>query len=104
MPAWCQQGVFATIDRPVPARPRVACPPRSPQGTYFTTVDIQPLGYDDGREFCLALPEMAGVVAIPSQVFYTNKHAGKHLVRFAFCKQDSMLDEAVDRLAVLRAS
>jgi N-succinyldiaminopimelate aminotransferase len=43
-------------------------------------------------------------VAIPSQVFYTNKHEGKHLVRFAFCKQDSMLDEAVERLAGLRPS
>jgi N-succinyldiaminopimelate aminotransferase len=76
----------------------------SPRGTYFTTVDIRPLGYDDGREFCLALPELVGLVAIPSQVFYTNKHEGKHLVRFAFCKQDSMLDEAVERLAGLRPS
>jgi len=74
----------------------------SPQGTYFTTVDIRPLGFDDGRPFCLQLPELAGVVAIPSQVFYTNKHEGKHLVRFAFCKQDSMLDEAVARLATLK--
>jgi len=73
----------------------------SPQGTYFTTVDIRPLGYDNGRAFCLALPELAGVVAIPSQVFYTNKHEGQHLVRFAFCKRDEMLDEAVSRLAVL---
>jgi N-succinyldiaminopimelate aminotransferase len=73
----------------------------SPQGTYFSTVDIRPLGYDDGRAFCLALPELAGVVAIPSQVFYTNKHEGKPLVRFAFCKQDAMLDEAVTRLATL---
>ena len=74
----------------------------SPQGTYFTTVDIRPLGHDDGRAFCLALPEMVGVVAIPSQVFYTNKHEGKHLVRFAFCKQDAMLDDAVERLRGLR--
>jgi len=73
----------------------------SPQGTYFTTVDIRPLGHDDGRAFCLALPEMAGVVAIPSQVFYTNKHEGQHLVRFAFCKKDAMLDQAVERLATL---
>ena len=72
-----------------------------PQGTYFTTVDIRPLGYDDGREFCLALPELVGVVAIPSQVFYTNKDEGKHLVRFAFCKKDVMLDEAVTRLGEL---
>ena len=74
----------------------------SPRGTYFTTIDIRPLGYDDGREFCLALPDLVGVVAIPSQVFYTNKQEGKHLVRFAFCKKDAMLDEAVDRLAGLR--
>jgi N-succinyldiaminopimelate aminotransferase len=73
----------------------------NPQGTYFTTVDIRPLGHDDGRAFCLALPELVGVVAIPSQVFYTNKHEGQHLVRFAFCKKDSMLDEAADRLANL---
>jgi N-succinyldiaminopimelate aminotransferase len=73
----------------------------NPQGTYFTTVDIRPLGHDDGRAFCLALPELVGVVAIPSQVFYTNKHEGQHLVRFAFCKKDSMLDEAVDRLGNL---
>lgn len=76
----------------------------SPQGTYFTTVDIRPLGYEDGREFCLALPELVGVVAIPSQVFYTNKHEGAHLVRFAFCKQDAMLDDAVARLARLQDS
>jgi len=72
-----------------------------PQGAYFTTVDIRPLGFDDGRAFCLALPEMVGVVAIPSQVFYTNKREGQHLVRFAFCKKDEMLDDAVGRLARL---
>lgn len=74
----------------------------TPQGTYFTTVDIRPLGFDDGRAFCLALPELAGVVAIPSQVFYTNTERGSHLARFAFCKRDDVLDEAVERLAWLR--
>lgn len=74
-----------------------------PQGTYFTTVDIRPLGFDDGRAFCLALPERVGVVAIPSQVFYTNTDEGAHLVRFAFCKRDEMLDEAVERLALFRS-
>lgn len=69
-----------------------------PQGTYFTTVDIGSVGADDGREFCLALPERVGVVAIPSSVFYTNKHEGRHLVRFAFCKQDEVLDRAIERL------
>ena len=43
---------------------------RVPEGTYFATTDMCALGWDDGLAFCLALPERAGVVAIPSQVFY----------------------------------
>jgi N-succinyldiaminopimelate aminotransferase len=72
-----------------------------PQGTYFVTTDIRPLGYDDGVDFCLALPERAGVVAIPTQVFYDDKEAGKPLVRGAFCKRDEVLDQAVERLGTL---
>jgi N-succinyldiaminopimelate aminotransferase len=70
-----------------------------PQGTYFVTTDIRPLGYTDGMEFCLSLPERAGVVAIPHQVFYDNTEVGKPLVRWAFCKQEAVIDEALDRLA-----
>jgi N-succinyldiaminopimelate aminotransferase len=74
----------------------------SPEATYFATVDVrgaQPDG--DGLAFCRALPERAGVVAIPSGVFYSAEHAGlgRHLVRFAFCKSDDVLGEAVTRLA-----
>ena len=75
-----------------------------PQGTYFATCDISPLGGTDGVDFCLALPDRAGIVAVPSQVFYDNTDAGRHLVRFAFCKKDNVLDEAVERLAVLKAN
>tara|TARA_Y100000310_G_scaffold265896_2_gene277157 strand:+ start:201 stop:1385 length:1185 start_codon:yes stop_codon:yes gene_type:complete len=72
-----------------------------PSGTYFATADIRPLGYEDGVEFCLALPERCGVVAVPSGVFYDDEVAGRHLVRFAFCKQPEVLTEAVERLATL---
>ncbi|MFI5429160.1 pyridoxal phosphate-dependent aminotransferase [Aeromicrobium sp. UC242_57] len=41
-----------------------------PEGTYFATTDIRPLGFSDGIEFCRSLPDVAGVVAIPHQVFY----------------------------------
>jgi len=72
------------------------------QSTYFVTVDIRPLQPDgDGMAFCRALPHRVGVVAIPTEVLYTNKHEGRHLVRFAFCKQLSVLDEAVTRLKKL---
>ena len=39
--------------------------------------------------FCLALPERAGVVAIPTQPFYDDPDAGRQLIRWAFCKQTS---------------
>lgn len=74
-----------------------------PQGTYFVTTDIRPLGFDEGVDFCLRLPERCGVVAIPHEVFYDDKEIGKPLVRWAFCKQDAVLDEAVERLGRLSA-
>ena len=56
------------------------------------------LGWADGREFCLALPERAGVVAIPAQVFYDDVDAGRHLVRWAFCKEAAVIEDGVRRL------
>jgi N-succinyldiaminopimelate aminotransferase len=74
-----------------------------PQGTYFVSADVRSLGFDDGIEFCRSVPERAGVVAIPHAVFYDNVEAGRSLVRFAFCKKDEVLAEAVRRLAALRS-
>ncbi|MFD6292128.1 pyridoxal phosphate-dependent aminotransferase [Streptomyces sp. NPDC060205] len=73
----------------------------TPAGTYFVTTDIRPLGESDGFAFCRALPERAGVVAIPNAVFYDHRDAGAPFVRFAFCKQTSVLEEAVSRLKTL---
>ncbi|MGW7078776.1 pyridoxal phosphate-dependent aminotransferase [Streptomyces sp. NPDC054866] len=72
-----------------------------PQGTYFVTTDIRPLGESDGFAFCRALPERVGVVAIPNAVFYDHREAGAPFVRFAFCKKDEVLAEAVSRLKTL---
>ena len=67
-----------------------------PAGTYFANVL---LGDDrDGAVFCRALPERAGVVAIPTGVFYEDPDAGRSLVRFTFCKRAEVLDEGVRRL------
>ncbi|MFJ9117508.1 pyridoxal phosphate-dependent aminotransferase [Streptomyces sp. NPDC102394] len=70
-------------------------------GTYFVTTDIRPLGESDGFAFCRALPERAGVVAIPNAVFYDHREAGAPFVRFAFCKRAEVLAEAVQRLKTL---
>jgi N-succinyldiaminopimelate aminotransferase len=71
---------------------------RRPEGTYFALTDISSLGWTDGMEFCLALPERAGVVAIPTQPFH-DTDAGDQLVRWAFCKEASVIEEALSRLA-----
>lgn len=73
-----------------------------PQGTYFVTTDVRPLGFDDGVEFCRVLPERHGVVAIPMSAFYDDVEAGRPLVRWAFCKRPEVIDEALARLRGLR--
>ena len=71
-------------------------------GTYFVVTDAVPLGFDDGMELCLQLPELAGVAAVPVSVFHDDRQAARSLVRFAFCKRDDVLLDAVQRLAKLR--
>jgi N-succinyldiaminopimelate aminotransferase len=71
-------------------------------GTYFVVTDVTALGVDDGAEFCWSLPERIGVAAVPVSVFCADPELGRSLVRFAFCKRDDVLKEAVSRLAELR--
>jgi N-succinyldiaminopimelate aminotransferase len=76
-----------------------------PQGTYFVTTDVRRLAAaldaPDGIAFCHALAERAGVVAIPAQVFYDDLDEGRHLVRWAFCKERAVLEEGIARLGRL---
>ncbi|HEY7719462.1 MAG TPA: pyridoxal phosphate-dependent aminotransferase [Pedococcus sp.] len=69
-----------------------------PSGTYFVVADAAPLGAVDGLEFCRRLPSVAGVVGVPVSVFHDDADAARTLVRFAFCKRDEVLADAVDRL------
>ena len=73
-------------------------PTTVPQGTYFATTDVRPLGYADGWAFCRDLPQRAGVVAIPHEVFHDDPDAGRPFVRWAFCKRPEVLVEALMRL------
>lgn len=75
--------------------------PVTPEGTYFITADISHRFPDmDSVEFCRALPHQCGVVAIPGGVLFDPRHSheGKHMVRFAFCKQNDTIHEAARRL------
>jgi N-succinyldiaminopimelate aminotransferase len=72
-------------------------------GTYFIVTDTAPLGVADGAELCWKLPELVGVAAVPVSVFCADPDLGRTLVRFAFCKRDEVLTEAVERLSDLKA-
>ena len=75
------------------------------KGSYFITADFRPLGFTgDDVAFCRHITEQAGVTAIPVSAFYDAPDAPRHYARFAFCKREEVLDEAVARLrAHLRA-
>lgn len=76
-------------------------------GTYYLCADPRPLGFTDSTEFCAELPHRAGVAAIPMSAFCDPARAPgdwNHLVRFAFCKRDDTLDEAIRRLGRLSPS
>jgi len=67
-------------------------------GSYFVTADFAPLGFTgDDVAFCRHITEQARVTAIPVSAFY-EAEAPRHYARFAFCKRDEVLDEAVARL------
>jgi N-succinyldiaminopimelate aminotransferase len=69
------------------------------QGTYFLTADARPLGFDDAVELCKRLPLEAGVVAIPLSAFAAEPiDRLRSLVRFAFCKRQEVLEDAVERI------
>jgi N-succinyldiaminopimelate aminotransferase len=75
-----------------------------PHATYFVITSVEGLGALDGEAFCRELPERCGVVAIPAAAFYDDPRQPRPLVRFAFCKQPEVLEEAVSRLARLQSS
>ncbi|MDQ2669467.1 MAG: aminotransferase class I/II-fold pyridoxal phosphate-dependent enzyme, partial [Gemmatimonadota bacterium] len=73
----------------------------TPSGSYFTVVDAAPLGAADADAFCRALPETAGVVAIPLTAFAVPERRDEYatLVRFAACKRLEVIEQAVERLS-----
>ncbi len=79
------------------------------KGSYFITTDFRPLGFNgDDVAFCRTLTTEAKVTAIPVTAFYADRadsgdegpDAPSHYARFAFCKADHLLDEALERMRV----
>jgi N-succinyldiaminopimelate aminotransferase len=77
--------------------------PTTPQAGYFVVADAAPLGVADADDFCRRLPALAGVVGVPLSAFVRpdNRADTRSFVRFAFCKRDRVLTDAVTRLRSL---
>lgn len=73
-----------------------------PEGTYFMMADHSGFGLGDDVAFVNHLIDEVGVAAIPPSAFYHDKSEAKDLVRFAFCKDEATLREAIERLRRLR--
>jgi len=67
------------------------------EGTYFITASIRDLTNEPDREFCERLTREGGVAAIPLSAFF-GKDSPTDMVRFAFCKKRTVLEEAALRL------
>jgi len=75
-----------------------------PSAGYFVIADAAPLGVTDADELARRLPELVGVVGIPVTALVSREHSEQYasLMRFAFCKKESVLEEAARRLEGLR--
>ncbi len=91
-------GLEAKRDRFARGLARVGFDAVDCHGTYFISGDFRPLGFNgDDVDFCRHITVEAGVTAVPVSAFYQDRPP-RYFARFAFCKQEAVLDDAIDRL------
>jgi N-succinyldiaminopimelate aminotransferase len=79
--------------------------PQNPRGGYFVMADFSAVFEGDDVAFAHWLVEEIGVACIPPTFFYSqpNKHIVAQQARFAFCKNNEVLEAAAERLANFKA-
>src|SRR5262245_30398404 len=75
---------------------------RRPEGAYYIMADFSALSDLPDVEFARWLVMEIGVATVPGSSFYSRPDGGRTIVRFAFCKTEPMLEEAVRRLGAIR--
>ena len=75
---------------------------RPPQGAYYVMADFSGLSDLPDDKFAEWLTIEHGVASVPGSSFYSRPELGRKYVRFAFCKTEDMLQQAVERLQRLR--
>jgi len=69
-----------------------------PEGSYYVLADFSDLSDLPDDEFAVWLTAEHGVASVPGSSFFLDPEDGRRLVRFAFCKTQDLLGEAVERL------
>lgn len=72
-----------------------------PQGAYYILLDIGEYGYESDLAFCEELARKVGVGAVPGSSFF--REPVNHLIRLHFAKQETTLNEALNRLESMKA-
>ena len=94
-PATCRRAATCSARAwPTPAWRR-ACP----EGTYFATTDIATSAGPTGGRSASRCPSAPASSRSPRRCSTTTPEAGRHLVRWAFCKEPDVIGEGVRRLA-----
>lgn len=75
---------------------------RPPEGAYYVMADFSSLSALPDDQFAKWLTAEHGVAPVPGSSFYSKAELGRTQVRFAFCKTEEMLEQAVERLQRLR--
>ncbi len=71
---------------------------RRPEGAYYVMAGFERLSALDDDAFSRFLARECGVAPVPGSSFFSRPEDGAKLVRFAFCKRRSTLEQAADRL------
>jgi len=73
-----------------------------PGGAYFVMADFTPFGFHDDMEFSHYLAREVGVGSVPERAFLSPASPPGTMVRFSFCKERTVIDDAVTRMTALR--
>jgi len=73
----------------------------TPLGAYYIMTDISGFGFPDDVAFAKFLVEKVGVAVVPGSSFYNDARDGATQVRFTFCKKETTLAAAEEKLSRL---
>jgi aspartate/methionine/tyrosine aminotransferase len=72
-----------------------------PHGAYYIMTDISGFGFPNDVAFAKFLVEKVGVAVVPGSSFYNDARDGATQVRFTFCKKETTLAAAEQKLSLL---